>query len=118
MGRMSQPDRPTWKTLNWRAHSAARKRRGSLTIWFDPEMTWEAKATDKRGRHCSYGDTAIQTCLTMKVLFGKALRQIEPSRRDRFEPDGEASSWRACCSSSAWTGGAGFQHLEPSAEDP
>ncbi|MBL3576355.1 transposase, partial [Rhodovulum sulfidophilum] len=28
----------------------ALKRRGSLTIWFDPEMTWEAKPTDKRGR--------------------------------------------------------------------
>ena len=43
-------------------------------IWFDPEMTWEAKPTGKRGRQSSYGDNAIQTCLTMKVLFGMALR--------------------------------------------
>ena len=51
------------------------KRRGSLTIWFDPAMTWEAAPTGKRGRQPSYSDAAIQTCLTMKVLFGMALRQ-------------------------------------------
>ena len=26
------------------------KRRGSLTIWFDPAMIWEAAPTGKRGR--------------------------------------------------------------------
>ena len=31
--------------------------------------------TGKRGRQPAYGDAAIQTCLTMKVLFGMALRQ-------------------------------------------
>ena len=62
----------------------ALKRRGSLTIWFDPEMTWAAKPTGKRGRQPVYSGeedqktvrgtvfptNAIQTCLTMKVLFG------------------------------------------------
>ncbi|GAA6201122.1 hypothetical protein NBRC116599_23470 [Aquicoccus sp. SU-CL01552] len=38
-------------------------------------MTWEAKPTGKRGRQPTYSDAAIQTCLTMKVLFGMALRQ-------------------------------------------
>ena len=56
---MSQLYMPTWKTLNWHAHGAARKRRGSPTIWFDPEMTWKAKATGKRDRQCSYGDPAL-----------------------------------------------------------
>tara|TARA_R110002073_G_scaffold159180_1_gene314408 strand:+ start:543 stop:1397 length:855 start_codon:yes stop_codon:yes gene_type:complete len=46
-----------------------------LTIWFDPEMIWEAAPTGKRGRQQTYSDTAIQTCLSMKVLFGMALRQ-------------------------------------------
>jgi hypothetical protein len=49
--------------------------RGSLTIWFDPAMTWEAAPTGKRGRQHAYRDAAIQTCLTMKVLFGMALCQ-------------------------------------------
>ena len=72
---MSKADTPTYKTLNWPAYNEARKRRGSLTIWFDPEMSWDAAPTGKRGRQPVYSDTAIQTCLTMKVLFGMALRQ-------------------------------------------
>ncbi len=72
---MSKPTPPTYKTRNWPAYNEALKRRGSLTIWFDPEMTWEAKPTGKRGRQPVYSDAAVQTCLTMKVLFGMALRQ-------------------------------------------
>ena len=48
----------------------ALKRRGSLTIWFDPGMIWAAKPTGKRGRQPVCSDAAVQTCLTMKVLFG------------------------------------------------
>ena len=72
---MSRPTPPTYKIKNWRTYNEALKRRGSLTIWFDPEMTWEARPTGKRGRQPTYSDAAIQTCLTMKVLFGMALRQ-------------------------------------------
>ncbi len=38
-------------------------------------MSWDAAPTGKRGRQQTYSDAAIQTCLTMKVLFGMALRQ-------------------------------------------
>ena len=72
---MSKPPFPTYKTKNWPAYNEALKRRGSLTIWFDPNMTWDATPTGKRGRQQTYSDAAIQTCLTMKVLFGLALRQ-------------------------------------------
>ena len=72
---MSRPTRPTYKTRNWPAYNEALKCRGSLTIWFDPEMTWEAVPSGKRGRRQTFSDAAIQTCLTMKVLFGMALRQ-------------------------------------------
>jgi hypothetical protein len=30
---------PAYKTRNWSEYNAALKRRGSLTIWFDPAMT-------------------------------------------------------------------------------
>ncbi|WP_226629936.1 IS5 family transposase, partial [Alloyangia pacifica] len=40
-----------------------------------PEMIWDAAPTGRRGRQQTYSDTPIQTCLTMKVLFGMALRQ-------------------------------------------
>ncbi len=86
---MSRPTLPAYKTRNWPAYNEALKRRGSLTIWFDPAMTWEAAPTCKRGRQPDYSGeedqktvrgtvfltNAIPTCLTMKVLFGMALRQ-------------------------------------------
>ena len=86
---MSRPTPPAYKTRNWPAYNEALKRRGSLTIWFDPSMIWEAAPTGKRGRQPDYSGeedektvrgtvfptNAIQTCLTMKVLFGMALRQ-------------------------------------------
>lgn len=72
---MSRPTPAADKTRNWPACNEALKRRGSLTIWFDPAMVWEAAPTGKRGRQPDDSDAAIQTCLTMKVLFGMALRQ-------------------------------------------
>lgn len=38
---MIRPTPPTYHTMNWPAYNEALKRRGSLTIWLDPEMTWE-----------------------------------------------------------------------------
>ncbi len=38
-------------------------------------MTWDAAPTGRRGRQQTYSDAAIQTCLSMKVLFGMALLQ-------------------------------------------
>ena len=72
---MSRANTLTYKTRNWPSYNKALKRRGSLTIWFDPDMAWAAKPAGRRGRQPVYSDPAIQTCLTMKVLFGMALRQ-------------------------------------------
>jgi hypothetical protein len=38
-------------------------------------MIWQAVPSGRRGRQQTYSDAAIQTCLSMKVLFGMALRQ-------------------------------------------
>ena len=73
-----------FKNNGARRAANALKRRGSLTIWFDPEMSWAANPTGKRGRQPVYSGeedqktvqwtvfltNAVQTCLTMKVLFG------------------------------------------------
>ena len=64
-----------YKTRNWPSYNTALKQRGSLSIWFDPEMSWHAPPTGKRGRQPAFNDAAIQVCLTMKVLFGMPLRQ-------------------------------------------
>lgn len=72
---MSSWTRTRYKTRNWPSYNTALKQRGSLSIWFDPEMVWVPPPSGKRGRQQCFSDAAIQTCLTMKVLFGMPLRQ-------------------------------------------
>ena len=72
---MTRPAKPRYRTTNWRSYDAALKRRGSLEIWFDPEVAWFAAPTGKRGRQPIFSDAAIQTCLMLKALFGLPLRQ-------------------------------------------
>ena len=72
---MSSWTHTNYKTKNWSHYNRALKQRGSLSIWFDAEMAWEAKSSGHRGRQKAYSDAAIQACLTMKVLFGLPLRQ-------------------------------------------
>ena len=43
--------------------------------WFDPELVWIPPLNGKRGRQLQFSDAAVQTCLTLKVLFGMPLRQ-------------------------------------------
>ena len=64
-----------YKTTNWSSYNDSLKQRGSLSIWFDPEMAWVPPRNGKRGRQQRFSDAAIQACLTMKVLFGLPLRQ-------------------------------------------
>jgi hypothetical protein len=60
---LSTPVPSTYRTTNWRAYSAALKQRGSLQIWFDPEMEWLAAPSGRRGPPATFSDAAIQTCL-------------------------------------------------------
>src|SRR5574343_122702 len=74
---MNESKRPRgkYKTTNWKTYNAALKARGSLTVWLDRDMQWYAAATGKRGRRQVFSDAAIQFCLSIKSLFGLALRQ-------------------------------------------
>ena len=74
---MSESKRPRgkYRTTNWAAYNAALKTRGSLTVWLNKDMQWYAPASGKRGRPRKFSDTAIQFCLSLKCLFGLALRQ-------------------------------------------
>lgn len=88
---MPEPADTRYRTTNWSDYNASLKRRGSLSVWFDPEMSWQAERAVKRGHPETFSDSAIQTCLTLKVLFGLPLRQSEPVRRHWSEPTGERS---------------------------
>ena len=72
---MSQSSKPRYRTTNWKQYNASLKARGSLTVWLDKRMCWFAAASGKRGRSPKFSDAAIQFCLTLKNLFGLALRQ-------------------------------------------
>lgn len=64
-----------YKTTNWSSDNDSLKQRGSLSIWFDPEMVWTPPPSGKRGRQQQFSNAAIQICLTLKVLFSMPLRQ-------------------------------------------
>jgi hypothetical protein len=72
---MSKSPKTTYKTTNWKSYNRALRQRGSLTVWFDPSMQWEAIPSGRRGRQQAYSDAAIQACLTLKILLGLPLRQ-------------------------------------------
>lgn len=92
---MSKPAPTRYRTLNWSAYNASLGKRGSLTVWFDPSTPWHAAPSGKRGGQPVYSDAAIQACLTIKILFGLPLRQIEPWNATGPSDHGEGASSRA-----------------------
>jgi hypothetical protein len=68
-----------FKVTNWAEYEAGLRRRGSLTLWMTPEAlsSWQApKRTTRRGQP-RYCDLAIETALTLGLVFGLGLRQTE-----------------------------------------
>ncbi len=106
-----------YKTTNWSAYNEALCQRGSLTIWFDPDMEWLPPPTGKRGRQQSFSDAAIQTCLTLKVLFGMVA--IESAIGPSDNGDAPDNGFRRKLAAVGWfeLDGTGLQHLVPPPED-
>ena len=61
---MSELAPTRYRTLDWSACNGSLRDRGSLTVWFDPGMTWHAAPSGKRGRQQTFSDAAIRACLT------------------------------------------------------
>ena len=72
---MSKASAARYRTTNWSSYTASLRKRGSLLIWLDKEMTWLAPHDGSPGRPSVFSDAAIQFCLTIKVLFKLPLRQ-------------------------------------------
>ena len=95
MGYMSKPSPARYRTTNWSRYTASLRRRGSLLIWLDKEMTWLAPHGGSPGRPAVFSDAAIQFCLTIKVLSELPLRQttgmvanlLKMADLDRAVPD-------------------------------
>jgi hypothetical protein len=74
---------PKYKTAyrvkNWRAYDQSLRNRGDITLWMsqDAITAWTPPQTGKRGAQPVYSDVAIETALTLRLLFRLPLRQTE-----------------------------------------
>ncbi len=68
-----------YRVKNWREYEQGLRARGDVTIWFseDASANWIAKSTGKRGGPRLYSNLAIETALTLRIVFGLPLRQTE-----------------------------------------
>ena len=74
---------PTYKTkyrvANWAAYNQALVRRGDVTVWLSSEaiVAWTSDRSGRRGGQRRYSDLAIETALTLRLLYYLPLRQAE-----------------------------------------
>ena len=68
-----------FKVTNWAEYEAGLRQRGSLTLWMTPEAlsSWPAPKRTTRGGQPRYSDLAIETALTLGLVFDLRLRQTE-----------------------------------------
>jgi len=66
---------PAWHCTTNGSDCNAGLWRGSLPVWLDREMEWSAPESGRPGRPWTFSDAAIEFGLSIKVLFGLALRQ-------------------------------------------
>jgi len=82
-GGMRSRIHPTYKTkygvANWPSYDRALVRRGDVTLWLSREAiaTWEPAHVGTRGGQPKYSNLAIETALTLRLLFHLPLRQTE-----------------------------------------
>ncbi len=64
---------------NWPAYNESLRQRGDLTIWVKDEALslWTARRRTSRSGQPKYSDLAITLCLTLRVVYGLALRQTK-----------------------------------------
>ena len=85
---MMKPSAACNRTTNWSGCNAALRKRGSLLIRLDKEMTWLAPHDGSPGRPAASSYAAIQFCLTIKVLFELPLRQTGGMVASLLQPAG------------------------------
>ena len=71
---------PTYKTkyrvANWAAYNQALVRRGDVTVWLSSDViaAWTPRRSGRRGGQRRYSDLAIETALTLRLLYHLPLR--------------------------------------------
>jgi len=79
--RVYPPYKTKYRVANWASYDRALVGRGDVTLWVSPEAiaTWEPLSVGTRGGQQKYSDVAIETALTLRLLFHLPLRQAEGS---------------------------------------
>lgn len=68
-----------YRVTNWAEYTESLRQRGDVTVWFseDAMSGWHAARSGRRGGQQRYSDLAIETCLSLRVVFGLPLRQTQ-----------------------------------------
>ena len=68
-----------YRVANWAAYNQALVRRGDVTVWVSSEAiaAWTPGRSGRRGGQRRYSDLAIETALTLRLLYHLPLRQAE-----------------------------------------
>ena len=68
-----------YRVSNWSAYNQALTQRGSLTVWFSTEAVaaWLYQGPPQRGAQYRYSDRAIETALTLRLIYHLPLRQTQ-----------------------------------------
>jgi hypothetical protein len=76
-----------YRASNWAEYDLSLVERGNLTVWLSPDAIaqWNAKPSLRRGGQRKYSDLAIETALTLRLLFQLPLRQAEGFLRSLFD---------------------------------
>ena len=86
-----------YRVRNWASYERALIGRGNITIWLSRAAiaAWTPEGTRTRGAPPKYSDLAIETALTLRLLFQLALRQAEGflTCRSRIRHQAAAGSW-------------------------
>ena len=71
---------------NWPTYNQALVRRGDVTLWVSSAAiaAWTPRRSGHRGRQRRYSDLAIETALTLRLLYHLPLRQAEGFLHARF----------------------------------
>jgi hypothetical protein len=81
--RMNSRVHPKYKTKyrvsNWAEYDRALVERGNITLWIsdDAIASWKPAPTGRRGAQRKFSDHAIETALTLRLVFKLPLRQAE-----------------------------------------
>ena len=90
---------PKYKTKyhvrNWAVYERALVRRGDVTVWLYPDViaAWDPDTDGRRGGQRKYSDVAIETALTLRLIFHLPLRQAEGFLRSLFRLMGLDLPW-------------------------